>query len=237
MTATTDVIRVDQPRTSRLAAPGLTRAAAPENARPTRTGTIRMLVGHPCRLTGEVLVSSLSASGDFAAIKLMHGLDQLVEAARSWHPHVVLVAGAAGQEQLKLAAAIRQATPCGVVVVATEPSRAVVDTALHHGNISLLSHHASLSHLVHAVRGATMGCPTIDASFVSANDDGGTCPLSPREREVLLMTAEGAPIKEIAQRLFLTSGTVRNISSSAIKKLVARNRYEAARLAHSKGWL
>ena len=58
-----------------------------------------------------------------------------------------------------------------------------------------------------------------------------------RRQVQLVLTAEGLPLKEIATKLFLTPGTVRNISSAAIKKLSARNRYDAARAAHAKGWL
>jgi two-component system response regulator DesR len=44
-------------------------------------------------------------------------------------------------------------------------------------------------------------------------------------------------VAEIARRLFLSEGTVRNHLSAAIQKLSARNRMEAARVAREKGWL
>ena len=46
-----------------------------------------------------------------------------------------------------------------------------------------------------------------------------------------------ASVKEIAQQLFLSAGTVRNLSSSAIRKLNGRNRFDAARIAYERGWL
>jgi len=54
---------------------------------------------------------------------------------------------------------------------------------------------------------------------------------------VLAATDRGADIPEIARTLFLSRGTVRNHLSSAIQKLEARNRAEAARIAERKGWL
>ncbi|QKE83134.1 response regulator transcription factor [Arthrobacter sp. NEB 688] len=212
-------------------------STAPATGGQKPQAVLRLVVGHPCRLTGEVLAQSLGGSGDFAAIKLVHGLEQVSDVVAQWRPHVVLLAGVAGQPQLEMAKEIAATHRCGVVVVATEPSRAAVDTALRQGNISLLSHQAGLAHLLHAVRGTAMGCPTIDTSFAPTGDDAAGCTLTPRERDVLLLTTEGLPVKEIATRLFLTGGTVRNISSSAIRKLGARNRYEAARQAHDKGWL
>ncbi len=219
--------------------PEPTRATTPGSPTAERTGpgVLRLVVGHPCRLTGEVLAQSLGGSGEFAAIKLVHGLEQVADVVAHWRPHVVLLAGVSGQPQLELAREITTTHRCGVVVVATEPSRAAVDTALRQGNISLLSHQAGLAHLLHAVRGTAMGCPTIDTSFAPTGEDAESCTLTPRERDVLLLTTQGMPVKEIASRLFLTGGTVRNISSAAIRKLSARNRYEAARRAHDKGWL
>jgi two-component system response regulator DesR len=57
------------------------------------------------------------------------------------------------------------------------------------------------------------------------------------EREVLAASMNGTTIEEIARKLYLSEGTVRNYLSTAIKKLGTRNRVEAARLAERKGWL
>jgi two-component system response regulator DesR len=65
----------------------------------------------------------------------------------------------------------------------------------------------------------------------------GDNPLTTREREVLAASADGTAVADIARRLSLSEGTVRNHLSVAIQKLGARNRVEAARLAEQKGWL
>ena len=54
---------------------------------------------------------------------------------------------------------------------------------------------------------------------------------------MLAAAVEHATAAEIAQHLHLSEGTVRNYLSSAIRKLRARNRAEALRLAEEKGWL
>ncbi len=54
---------------------------------------------------------------------------------------------------------------------------------------------------------------------------------------MLLASANGSTIEDIARKLYLSEGTVRNYLSTAIKKLGAKNRVEAARLAEKKGWL
>jgi two-component system response regulator DesR len=62
-------------------------------------------------------------------------------------------------------------------------------------------------------------------------------PLNDRERQVLRLAGEGQSAGDIAQRLNLSHGTVRNYLSEAIGKLGVSNRIEAYRLARQKGWL
>jgi two-component system response regulator DesR len=62
-------------------------------------------------------------------------------------------------------------------------------------------------------------------------------PLSDKERQALRLAKEGLTTEQIAVKLFLSAGTVRNYLSSASAKLNAKNRIEAARIAHQNGWL
>lgn len=54
---------------------------------------------------------------------------------------------------------------------------------------------------------------------------------------MLRRTADGSTVADIAGRLYLSEGTVRNYLSAAIQKTGARNRIEAARIADQNGWL
>ncbi|MCF2949119.1 response regulator transcription factor [Paraglaciecola aquimarina] len=62
-------------------------------------------------------------------------------------------------------------------------------------------------------------------------------PLSEKERHALRLAKDGMSTEDIAAKLFLSAGTVRNYLSSAANKLNAKNRVEAARIAHQNGWL
>ncbi|MGT2753129.1 response regulator [Streptococcus porcinus] len=64
-----------------------------------------------------------------------------------------------------------------------------------------------------------------------------TNPLSPREQEVMSLVVQGASNHEIAQKLFLSNGTVRNYLTCIFTKLNANNRTEAAKIAQEKGWI
>ena len=62
-------------------------------------------------------------------------------------------------------------------------------------------------------------------------------PLSSQEQAVLKEVAKGASNQEIADRLFLSNGTIRNYMSAILTKLNAENRTEAAKIAKERGWL
>lgn len=54
---------------------------------------------------------------------------------------------------------------------------------------------------------------------------------------MLSAAADGSTINDIALRLHLSEGTVRNYLSAAIQKTGARNRIEAVQKAQAQGWL
>jgi len=62
-------------------------------------------------------------------------------------------------------------------------------------------------------------------------------PLSQQERLILQAVADGLSNKEIAEKLFLSNGTVRNYMSAILTKLDAENRTEAVRIGQESGWV
>ena len=91
--------------------------------------------------------------------------------------------------------------------------------------------------LAEAIRKVHAGLRVIDPELAQESVLLGPNPLTEREKEVLQAAATGADAREIATRLRLGEGTVRNYLSSAIAKTHARNRTEAARTAETNGWL
>jgi two-component system response regulator DesR len=77
----------------------------------------------------------------------------------------------------------------------------------------------------------------IDPGLAAAAIADGISPLTERERDVLAAAGDHPTAAAIAAELYLSEGTVRNYLSAAIRKLGARNRTEALRIAEEKGWL
>lgn len=97
---------------------------------------------------------------------------------------------------------------------------------------------------VHA--GESIIQPSVAARMIAEftrlhNADGGKDasseyePLSERERDVLRLLSDGLSNKEIAARLVLADGTVKNHVSTILDKLHAANRTQAARVAREQG--
>ena len=94
----------------------------------------------------------------------------------------------------------------------------------------------AVRHAGEAIRAVHAGRRAIDPEL-AAEAWGEADPLTDREREVLRLAGEGLANAEIAERLHLSDGTVRNYMSEAIGKLGVTNRIAAARLARERGWL
>lgn len=77
----------------------------------------------------------------------------------------------------------------------------------------------------------------VDPALATATLAAGESPLTARERDVLIAARSGATVAEIAARLYLAEGTVRNYLSAATTKTGTRNRMEALRVADERGWL
>jgi two-component system, NarL family, response regulator DesR len=138
---------------------------------------------------------------------------------------------------LELAAEVqRRRLPVKIVILTTFARAGYLRRALDAGVSGYLLKDAPASTLANAIRRIKAGARVIDPEL-AAEAWTEADPLTDRERQVLRFAGEGATGAEIAERLHLSEGTVRNYLSEAISKLGASNRTEAARIARQRGWL
>lgn len=138
---------------------------------------------------------------------------------------------------LEVAAEVRTRYPATRVVILTTFARAgYLRRALDAGALGYLLKDSPAETLANAIRRAHAGlravAPELAQEAWTERD-----PLNDRERQVLRLASDGVNGADMAARLDLSEGTVRNYLSEAITKLGARNRVEAARIAREKGWL
>jgi len=164
--------------------------------------------------------------------------DEVVPTALSTRPDVALLdIEMPGGDGLSAAHALRAALPaCRVVILTTFGRSGYLRRAMESGAVGFLLKDAPAADLAVAIRRIVAGERVVDPDLALAALSEGTNPLTSRERDVLAASLSGASIAGIAARLSLSEGTVRNHLSTAIQKLDAHNRLEAARRAEQKGW-
>ena len=106
-----------------------------------------------------------------------------------------------------------------------------------HGIIWGTDLEGPIRELAEAVRTVARGGRVVDPMLATEVVVGGPNPLTEREREVLAVALDGRSAADIAAKVHLSPGTVRNHLSSAIGKTSTSNRVEAARRAQDLGWL
>ncbi|MFV0533935.1 MAG: response regulator [Cumulibacter sp.] len=123
------------------------------------------------------------------------------------------------------------------VIVTSHGRPGYLTRALESGVSGFLPKTASAGRFAEAVRVVADGGRYVDPDLAAEAMRAGDCPLTPRECDVLELSASGAPIGEVAARAFLSPGTVRNYLSAAMVKLGAANRHEAVQIAQRYGWI
>ena len=142
-----------------------------------------------------------------------------------------------GLTGLELAQRIaRHELPVKVVIVTTFARAGFLRRALDAGVRGYLLKDTPAEQLAEALRKVHAGGRAIDPQL-ALDAWAEADPLNDRERQALRLAGEGLSAGEIAERLNLSQGTVRNYLSEAIGKLGVGNRIEAYRLARQKGWL
>jgi two-component system, NarL family, response regulator DesR len=200
---------------------------------------IRLLVAEDQALVRGAIVALLGLERDLEVVADVARGDEVVPRALETRPDVALLdIEMPGLDGLSAAAQLRTALPsCRVIVVTTFGRPGYLRRAMEAGASGFLLKDAPASQLAEAIRRVAAGGRVVDPALAIDALSEGSNPLSGREREVLATSLEVATIAEMAGRLSLSEGTVRNHLSAAIQKVGARNRAEAARIAEEKGWL
>jgi two-component system response regulator DesR len=200
---------------------------------------IRILLAEDQGMVRGALAALLSFEPDLDVVAQVSSGDEVLAAARRTRPDVALLdIEMPGIDGIEAAARLRRELPdCTILILTTFGRPAYLRRAMEAGAAGFLVKDAPAERLANAIRRAATGERIVDPELAAAALQDGESPLTPRERDVLEAGTGGAPVSEIAQRLHLSEGTVRNYLSTAIGKTGARNRTEAWRIARDRGWL
>jgi two-component system, NarL family, response regulator DesR len=200
---------------------------------------MRVLLAEDQAMVRGALCALLSREKDIEVVAEVARGDAVVEAALASLPDVALLdIEMPGGSGLQAAQALHTVLPsCHIVILTTFGRSGYLRRAMESGAVGFLLKDAPAAELAVALRRVMRGERVVDPELALAALSSGNNPLTNREREVLSAALFGASMAEIATRLMLSEGTVRNHLSTAMQKLGAQNRMEAARLAEQRGWL
>jgi two-component system, NarL family, response regulator DesR len=200
---------------------------------------IRVLLAEDQAMIREALAALLSFEDDIEVVAQVGRGDEVTPAALATKPDVALLdIEMPGMDGLTAAAALSQASPGTKIVILTTFGRpGYLRRAMEAGASGFVVKDSPADRLARTIRQVLSGQRVIDPELAAAALSEGASPLTPRERDVLAASQDGATIAEIAAALYLSEGTVRNYLSACIQKTGARNRTEALRVAEERGWL
>ena len=206
---------------------------------------IRILLCDDQSIVTEGLRVILRQAGDIEVIGVVENGADAVDAVARLQPDVVLMdLRMPVMNGIQATERIRQQHPATrVLVLTTYDDDEWVFDAIRAGAAGYLLKDAPRNQIIEAIRGTAAGATHIDPKvagklfqFVSRPSSAPAASslavdLSPREREILELIAEGLSNAEIAERLFLSKGTVQNYVSTLFAKLDVTDRTQAAVLA------
>jgi DNA-binding NarL/FixJ family response regulator len=215
---------------------------------------IRVLLVDDQALFREGLETLLSVHKDIQIVGQARNGQEAVEVAAKVQPDVVLMdVRMPILDGVRATRLLKQAQPsCRVIVLTTFDDDEYVFDALRNGAVGYLLKDVASTRLIEAIRATARGEsilePSVAAKLIaeftrvssivpSAQMEQLVEPLSERELEILALIARGDSNKEIASRLFIAEGTVKNHVTHILGKLSVRDRTQAALKARELGLL
>jgi DNA-binding NarL/FixJ family response regulator len=207
--------------------------------------TIQVLVVDDQRLIREGIASLLDLQDGISVVGMAANGKEAIERTLELRPDLVLMDVRMPElDGVAAVAVLRRAAPgCRVVMLTTFDDEEYVVQALRAGAAGYLLKDLPAAELADAVRLAHSGVTPLDDAaarrLASALATAEPAPdvLTARETEVLRLIAAGATNREIAARLYLSEGTVKNHISRILSRLGLRDRTQAAIYGRDHGLL
>ncbi|WFE65312.1 response regulator transcription factor [Micromonospora sp. WMMD714] len=199
---------------------------------------IRIVIADDEELIRGALVALLSLEPDIEVVADVADGEAAVAAAVAHRPDLTLLdLEMPGLDGVDAARRLLRLVPTRVVIVTRHARPGTLKRALSAGVHGFVPKSTPASELARIIRSVAAGERYIDARLAASALTEQESPLTARETDVLRLTRDGLPTKEIARQLSLAHGTARNHISSAMTKLDVDSRTAAATIAWEQGWI
>lgn len=201
-------------------------------------GHIRLLLADDEHLIRGALEALLGLEPDIEVVASADNGLTAVELALSTTPDICLLdLEMPGADGLEAAARILATVNTRVMIVTRHARPGVLRRALATKVSGFVPKSTPAQELAVVIRAVAAGKRYIDPEIAAAALTAERSPLTDRELEALRVSRTTTSVAQIAQQLHLAPGTVRNYLSSAMMKLNAVSRHEAAEKAWQQGWI
>jgi two-component system response regulator DesR len=200
---------------------------------------IRILLAEDQAMVRSALISLIELEDDIAVVGEAGRGDEAVTLVTKLRPDVaVLDIDMPGLDGITACAQIHEIVPeCACLVLTALGKPGTLQRALRAHARGFIVKHAPADQLIDAIRAVAAGQRIVDTTLAVAALEEERIPVTDRELEVVRLIAQGSSVKEIALRLYLSEGTVRNYTSNLMAKCGVRNRVELVRMATDRGWV
>ncbi|NKE09258.1 MULTISPECIES: response regulator transcription factor [Kocuria] len=199
---------------------------------------IRLIVADDEHLIRGALVALLNLEDDIQVVADTDTSTGAVELAQEHRPDVCLLdLEMPPTDGLDASEKILRTVATKTVIVTRHARPGVLRRALASKVSGFVPKSTPAQELADVIRQVAAGKRYVDPEIAAAALSAEHCPLTERELDVLRESRGTAQIAQIAQKLHLAPGTVRNYLSTAMAKVDARTRHEAAETAWQQGWI
>jgi two-component system, NarL family, response regulator DesR len=200
---------------------------------------IRILLAEDMHMVRGALAALLDLESDLEVVAEVASGDRILPTARECKPDVAIIdIDLPHKDGITAAGELFEEMPeCRTLILTSLGRPGTVRRALDAKVKGFLLKDAPADKLANAVRSVAMGQRVIDSELALAAWEADSCPLTPREIEILRLASLGRNVADVATELFLSPGTVRNYLATVVTKLNARNRVDAIRIATDAEWL
>lgn len=200
--------------------------------------TIRLLVADDEHLIRGALIALLNLEPDIEVVASAANGAEAIELALETSPDVCLLDLEMPEaDGLEAASRILASVSTRVVIVTRHARPGVLRRALASRVSGFVPKSTPAEELANVIRDVAAGRRYIDPEIAATALTAERCPLTDRELDALRYSRSTMSVQQIAERLHLAPGTVRNYLSSAMTKLNASSRHEAAEIAWQQGWI
>jgi DNA-binding NarL/FixJ family response regulator len=208
----------------------------------TATGRLRVLLSTSHRLVREALVAGFEDQGRVWIVATARDRSETIREAERHRPAVAVILDDIGRaEVLRIARMIAERVPsCAVLLLVGKEDEAALADAIEAGARGYVTRGVRLHQLCEAIERVASGGAVIPDTMMgplldrlvsrrsaSKEDDKVLMLLSAREREVLLLLADGGNSDSIAKALVISRETARKHVQNILMKMGVRSRLQA----------